>query len=244
MITETIPTRFRGPPGSGNGGWTCGTVARHLSGPAAEVTLRRPPPLEVEMEIVVAGDSARLEEDGQVVAEGRVVDGVDAEFVVVSLEEAMAASAAFGGYREHYFPSCFTCGPDRESGDGLRVLAGPVAGRDGIVASPWDTPVDLIGPDGSVDPRAVWAALDCPGAWANFTRSYEPMVLGRLTAELLAPVPAGERLVVTGSAEGRDGRKARASSAVLGGDGRPLAIAHSVWIVLDSGEAERFAVAD
>ena len=41
METMTIPRRFRGPPNSGNGGYVCGMLARHITG-AAEVTPRAP----------------------------------------------------------------------------------------------------------------------------------------------------------------------------------------------------------
>jgi hypothetical protein len=40
-----IEERYRGPPDSGNGGYVCGLVAGFLGG-SAEVTLRRPPPLD------------------------------------------------------------------------------------------------------------------------------------------------------------------------------------------------------
>ncbi len=241
LTSEAIPARFRGPPGSGNGGWTCGTLARHLDGPAAEVTLRMPPPLETPMEVVTDGRVARLEHEVEVVAEGHVADGLDAHPAVVSLDDAVAASERFFGFEHHAFPGCFTCGPDRDPGDGLRLLSGPVAGQDGVVAAPWDTPTDLVGADGAVDPRAVWAALDCPGAWVYLGAPDFAMVLGRLTAELLAPVPAGARLVVTGRADGREGRKAMATTAVLDPDGVPLAVARSVWIVLDAEAVARFA---
>jgi hypothetical protein len=241
VATETIAERFRGPPGSGNGGWTCGTLARHLDGPAVEVTLRLPPPLEVPLAVVTEAASGRLVRDGEVVADGRVVDGLDADPAVVSWPEAEAATQRFLGFEHHAFPGCFTCGPDREPGDGLRLLAGPVVGQDGVVAAPWEPPPDLIGPGGVVDPRAVWAALDCPGAWAHLGAPDLAMVLGRLTAELRAPVPARERLVVTGRADGSDGRKAVATTAVLDGHGRALAVARSVWIVLDEMAVARFA---
>jgi hypothetical protein len=44
MHTMTIAHRFRGPPNSGNGGYVCGMLARHMPG-AAEVFLRAPPPV-------------------------------------------------------------------------------------------------------------------------------------------------------------------------------------------------------
>jgi len=54
METMTIPRRFRGPPNSGNGGYVCGMLARHITG-AAEVALRAPPPLETGLSVVEVG---------------------------------------------------------------------------------------------------------------------------------------------------------------------------------------------
>src|SRR6202011_2252751 len=45
-----IPSRFCGPPGSGNGGYVCGRIAAYLDGPVT-VTLRRPPPLATPMAV-------------------------------------------------------------------------------------------------------------------------------------------------------------------------------------------------
>jgi hypothetical protein len=54
-----IPTRFSGPPGTGNGGYSCGRFAA-LVGGAAEVTLRRPVPLETPLEVRREGAAARI----------------------------------------------------------------------------------------------------------------------------------------------------------------------------------------
>ena len=54
MQTMTIARRFRGPPNSGNGGYVCGMLARHIPG-AAEVALRAPPPLGTELSVVEVG---------------------------------------------------------------------------------------------------------------------------------------------------------------------------------------------
>ena len=42
MNVLTIPSRFNGPAGVGNGGYVCGRIAAYVDGPAA-VTLRRRP---------------------------------------------------------------------------------------------------------------------------------------------------------------------------------------------------------
>ena len=59
MATLSIDRRFCGPPGSGNGGYTAGRLAA-LIGDPAEITLRRPPPLEAEMRIERAGSRLLL----------------------------------------------------------------------------------------------------------------------------------------------------------------------------------------
>ena len=50
MPELVIPSRFCGPPASGNGGYVCGRVAGYLDGPVT-VTLRRPVPLAVPMTV-------------------------------------------------------------------------------------------------------------------------------------------------------------------------------------------------
>ena len=51
-----IPARFNGPPGSANGGYTCGLFSEALGG-GFEITLLRPPPLDTQLDI--AGDELR-----------------------------------------------------------------------------------------------------------------------------------------------------------------------------------------
>lgn len=53
--TLTIPARFNGPPGSANGGYTCGRVAQLVGAEEVEVSLRTPPPLERPLEVVRDG---------------------------------------------------------------------------------------------------------------------------------------------------------------------------------------------
>ena len=57
--TFTIAARFNGPPGSGNGGYVCGRIARHIRG-ASAVTLRAPPPLETPLRVTREGDRVAL----------------------------------------------------------------------------------------------------------------------------------------------------------------------------------------
>jgi hypothetical protein len=61
MIVETltIDRRFRGPAQSGNGGYVCGRIARHVAG-TAQVRLAIPPPLDTPLEMDVTDGVARL----------------------------------------------------------------------------------------------------------------------------------------------------------------------------------------
>ena len=54
-----IPRRFNGPPASANGGYTCGLIARHISGPA-EISLRSPPPLDTALALLRDDGRSRL----------------------------------------------------------------------------------------------------------------------------------------------------------------------------------------
>ena len=216
-----VPARYNGPADSGNGGYTCGLVAALLGG-VAEVTLRLPPPLD--RELAVLRDDAHLEiRDGEaLVAEAEPAE-LDLDVPApVSVEEAAEASARYAGFVHHAYGTCFVCGPRRE--DGLRVYAGPVEGRPGLVASPWT-------PGEDVRPELVWAALDCPSGWAVDDFQREGVLLGRMAAEIDRLPQPGEPHVVLGWRIGEDGRKRYAGSALLTGDGEVLARARSTWIV-------------
>ena len=218
---QTVPTeivldpRFNGPPGSANGGYTCGVVAGLLGVPAAEVTLRAPPPLGRPLR----WDGERLWDGEALVAEGRAAP-LDLDVPrPPTFEEAEAARPLFAGFREHAFPTCFVCGPARD--DGLSIFAAPV---DDLVAAAW-TPRE-----GSVE--VTWASLDCPGAYALEWSGRSEMLLGRLHGRVDRVPAAGERCVVLGWPLGRDGRKGYAGTALWSADrGDLLARARATWIV-------------
>jgi hypothetical protein len=228
-----IDARFRGPPESGHGGYVCGLVAG-LVGGTAEVTLRRPPPLDHPLEVVRHDGGGISVRDGQTV----IAEGAPASLDVdvpkpVTYADAEAASRSYIGFREHWFPTCFGCGPQRAGGDGLRIFAGAVAGRE-IVAAPWTPDASLADGDGVLRPEFVWASLDCPGAWALFDEPNpgRPVVLGQLAAQLVAPVRPGERCVVTGWPLGEDGRKLYSGTALFSDAGELCAVARATWVRL------------
>jgi hypothetical protein len=227
----TVPARFCGPPTSGNGGYTAGLLAGHLTGAAAvEVTLRRPPPLERSLEVVVDGTRAELRDGTALVAEAVAVElTVDAP-PAVAWDTAVTASASstFHDRAQHPFPTCFACGPDRAEGDGLRLFAGLVGDAE-VFAAPW-VPTE-------VDPPIVWAALDCPSSAPAFAdpTADGPFVLGRIAARIDRLPAAGVRHVVTSASIGRDGRKFHAVSAVRDAAGGLCAVAKATWIQLVAG---------
>src|SRR5205814_1047165 len=179
-----IERRFRGPPDSGNGGYSCGVIGVHLGG-TAEVTLRVPPPLERELRIVREGPGAKLLEGETLVAEAApALLDIEAP-APVSFAEAEKASRGYPWFEGHPFPGCFVCGPERAADDGLRILPGPVEGRE-IAAAPWIPEASLAGERGLVRPEVVWAALDCP-SWFGFycfTDWRGKALLGRLAARI------------------------------------------------------------
>jgi hypothetical protein len=230
----TIASRFRGPPDSANGGYTCGLLARFIDAPAAEVSLRGPPPLERPLEVVRDGGRVEMRDAETLVAEAEGLDGLDLEPPPpVAIEDARAASARSPLFDRHPFPTCFVCGPEREPGDGLRVHPGPVEGRD-VVAAPWTPDESLATDDGSIPPEIEWAALDCPSGNALMMTSYalQMPVLARLATRLMAPVEPGAEHVAVGWPIGLDGRKAHSGSALFTADGELVGIGRALWIDL------------
>ena len=213
-----IAARFNGPPTTGNGGVSCGLLASHVDLPVVEVTLRRPPPLETELRV----DGGELY-DGDLLVASAVRGSVDVEVPgAVALDEARAAAERYEGWAAHPFPTCFSCGTDREPPDGLGLRPGRI--DDGVVAAVWTPESD--------ERFLVWAALDCPGGWAVPDLPGRPMVLGRMALEHLGQPVVGEPHVVLGWVIGTDGRKTFSGTALYDAAGTLLARAAQTWFAL------------
>ena len=222
-----IARRFRGPPDSGNGGYVCGLLAERLAAPVATVTLRRPPPLERELDIVVSGAGLDLL-DGDLLIASAEPAALELEVTPPPTSEAASSAAgSFAGFDRHAFPGCFVCGPERGHVDGLGIFAGVVG--HGQVAAEWVPHASLAGEDGGVGPTFLWAALDCPGYWSVADVAGVAM-LGRMTARIDAAVQPGEPLIVTGWPIERDGRKHHVGTALHRPDGTLVACARATWI--------------
>src|ERR1700749_1701424 len=127
MPELVIPARFRGPAGSGNGGYGCGRIAPSADGPRAG-TLRRPPPLAAPMTVEQCDDgSLRVRHGSTLIAEAASPPGLLAPEIPgpVSLAQARGSAGRARYFENPVFPECFGCGMDRRPGDGLRIFPGP-----------------------------------------------------------------------------------------------------------------------
>ena len=195
--------------------------------------MRLPPPLEQPLVAErIDARSALLRDGDAVVAEARAIDDFELEIPdPIGVEEAEAARRESPFQREHPFPGCFVCGPERRLGDGLGIVCGPV-GAD-LVAAPWQVDGSLPTEDGAVAPEIVWAALDCPGGLSvQLVPELGTTVLGRLTARVHGRIEPGMKCLAIGWPVDHDGRKLHAGSAVFSGEGELLAEARATWIEL------------
>jgi hypothetical protein len=216
----TFGRRVRGPLRSANGGYAAGRLAAFVDGEAVEVTLRLPPPLARPLSVDEDGDVVRLLDGDAVVAEARAAS--------LDLEPPtpVALAAAEDARRRHVrafspeFAECFVCGT---RADGLQVHVGRVAGREPLHAAPIALP--------EAEPELVWAAIDCPGAYAVGAEGRGDIVLGRMTARIQRVPDVGENCVAVAWPRGEDRRKIFAGTALFASDGEVLAVAEQTWIV-------------
>jgi len=201
MSEITIARRFRGPEDSGNGGYTCGMVARFIEGDA-EITLRKPPPLDLALEVRPIAGGVDVYDGDDLIAEGRSA----------TLE-------------------LFVCGTDRAD-DGLMVHAGQVEGREvwaaPFIPDPSLPAVDgVLAPEmvwSALDCPGAWAV--------ERATQDRPVVLGRMTARLERDAPADRDYVAIGWPIGVDGRKLFSGTALFDGDGNLYGSASQTWFVL------------
>jgi hypothetical protein len=225
----TIASRFRGPPLSGNGGYSAGSLARELQG-SVEVTLRKPPPLDRSLELKREA-ALTLLDGSEVIAEARPAPlSLDVP-AAPSFDEASVLSERYVGFRRHAFPGCFVCGPERAAGDGLRIFPGRLE-ESAPVAAPW-IPTESLAAEGRIPVEILWAALDCPGYFGAVPDPAPTALLGRMTAEVTGSVAVGERCVVIGWRLGIEGRKLHAGSALFGADGTLRGKARQTWIIVN-----------
>jgi hypothetical protein len=222
----TIPGRFRGPSRSANGGYSAGTLAQYIEG-AAEVTLRRPVPIETPLDVTTDGDRVVMIDGDDLVAEATASELELEAPAPIPFDDAVAINPTAPWLVQpevHPFPECFACGPNREPGDGLRLFPARVPATE-LYAVPWTPAADDIG--------IVWAALDCPSsAPLDLEGTPPPHVLGRITGEVVRTPTVGAPHVIMSWRLRRDGRKLFTGCAIYGPDGESCARARATWIQL------------
>ncbi len=228
-----VGTWFQGPTGSGQGGWTAAAFERAIGAPVS-VAIKAPIPLETDLEIHRVGDTWQLAGSGAtpvLIATPWVPDVPDT--APVSIEEAAEASTRFPLFEDHPVPVCFSCGLEHDS---MGVHAGELA--DGRWSSAWTAPEWAAQPDGTADPGALWAAIDCCQAWfAGNAGGRRHSVTVQIAVEIAEPIRPGETYALVAWAgdylDGWDGRKRGACGAVFAGDGRCVARSRTFWVALD-----------
>jgi hypothetical protein len=242
-----VPSRFRGPPNSGNGGYVAGTVAERFplrpdtSGEVAvEVTLRAPIPLDAPLLVECSEEShLRLTIDGQLIAEAaptRLIIDIPTPPALAAAEAARPRSPALQARINDLIPNgtgfhpvCVCCGADVPEGEGLRVFAAPVPGFDGVAAA-WHPHPAFADADGLLPERMIWTALDCPGQFAYLAAGIRTGLLGRMTARVLRPVPVDADYLVIGWRQEVERRKHFAGTALFDADANLCAYSRQTWI--------------
>jgi len=228
-----IKKRFCGPRQSGNGGYAAGVFAQAIDGPAA-VMLKSPPPLDTPIALKSADGGAYKAMAGETIV--AVVEPTDVSVDAPPVLDEVDVAAARDNFLadadgEHLLPYCFVCGDKREQGDGLRIFAGP-APDSPVNADFWTPSPDLADEDGLVRPEFLWAALDCPSAFA-LRNGLNLSLLGRLAVDIKRRPEAGEALIAAAWRTGQDGRKHYSASALYDEMGDVIAVGDAVWIELN-----------
>jgi hypothetical protein len=221
LTTLTVPSRFNGPPTSGNGGYCCGVLATRCEEPVA-VSLRRPVPLDQALDVDLGEDGVfRATTGNELIAEAVPAAPLEPwSGPSVDLAAARAGRANNAAPADGFFGHCFVCGRARPDGFGL--FAGPTPTGD-AVASPWTPPKWSADSDGSVRPAFIWAALDCPAYFALYGDDLAIAFLVRQQVEIVTAPRAGVEHVVVGRELERSGRKGLAATAILDAAGELLA---------------------
>lgn len=247
--TLRIARRFNGPFDSGNGGYSAGLAAQLLpNANAVEATLRAPIPLDQTLR-------AHTTETGLDI----MTDDASTRILIMSikptwletpdvkspgLEAATVAASSFRNAEDHVLPHCFVCGPARPPGDGLRIFSDWLKDPSGIenpnmfpiVAAPWQPTPDLADATGRIAPEFMWAALDCPGAFAV---DKEPILLGRMAAKIIERPTPDAPIVTVAWSTGQDRRKHFAGTALFNEAGKLLAFSQQTWIQIDAHAAPK-----
>ncbi|WP_054812942.1 hypothetical protein [Nocardia arizonensis] len=226
-----IPAHVHGYPRVAFGGYVAGLLAARAGADAElRVDFRRPVPVEAPLMLTTtdSGGHALTDPDGAILAESSKAAVTIGHPSAPSWEQVVARTEAVLDDRR--VTDCYGCGSACAPGRGLRLF--PAVLDDMIVAA-WTPAPELGGPDGTLSPENVWAALDCPGGWAGIEllgMRYGSAVTAALTGTRYAPIHAGERYISYAWPISAEGRKYTVGVAIATPDGAPRALAEALWI--------------
>ena len=241
LCSITIPAIYKGPPDIANGGYVCSLFAEFIDG-VIDVMIKRPTPLDRELQICADGDGMYYLMDGDsmiISAKPGVLDLPAPE--APGYEEAVRAAQAslalkptpythVTGHGIH--PICFCCGADVPDGEGLKIHPGRIQGAN-MVAAPWTPSVAHGDERGYVRPEFMCTALDCPGAYALWELTdTKPGFLGRLIGQIEKPLRCDEPCVVAAWPTGSDGRKLYTATVLFNAQGQVIGRSLATWFLM------------
>lgn len=231
-----IDARYNGPRGLGNGGYIAGALAAFVSGDA-EVRIMKGFPLDTSLAVVRDPDGGvRCLLEDQVLGTARPIAFDLAVPPPPDLSAARAATERFRCIHVSDPRGCYVCSPKRAPGDGLRLFCGPLLPGEraaAVVAGVWQPGAELADGDGRIPSRLVWAALDCPGAYAIAALAPDAgrQLLGTCAAALKQTLYAGESYILSSwQLAPPEGRKRTMGVAIHDVAGELMACARQIWI--------------
>ncbi|HDH03148.1 MAG TPA: hypothetical protein ENH15_02755 [Actinobacteria bacterium] len=225
--TITIPTRFQGVTGLGQGGYAAGLLAERIDGPAT-ADFFNPIPLDRPLDLVRSNDRLELHDGPSLILRVRPFTGEIGTPEPVSIDDAEAARQRSPVHDHDVIPDCFSCGTIPDS---MQVHAGPLPDRQDF-ATPWTPPEWAGNTNGIVADRYVWAAIDCPSGWRATTLSAKLLnaVTGQMRTKVTAPILTGQTYALVSWSDPWKGRRVKAGTALFDQNGTCLATSQAVWI--------------
>jgi len=225
----TVEASIYGLPNIAFGGYIAGVLAESL-GRDGKVDFHAPAPLGRRLSLHNEGQQVSLTLGETVLATARAQMLELKPPRIPSWEEALDGSDEYLGHAPIDHPYCFGCGPQRDEGQGLRIFPGLVPRGDLVVAA-WRPGSAFAGAD-EVLSRFVWAAMDCPGAWARrrLANAQDQAVTAYLAVGLIAPVLAHSAHIVFAWSIDRSGRKSLVGTAIASQEGKLCAVSEALWL--------------
>ncbi|MEU6992035.1 hypothetical protein ABZ953_15420 [Streptomyces sp. NPDC046465] len=238
--TFTIAAAYQGYPGIALGGYVAGLLVGRTDAGAVRVDFRAATRVETPLRFDELADGVvRLSDTAGTelvtATPVRAPSTTDAPAPPTPAEartaaEAFRAAGLAGLDAGGASIDCFGCG-HRPPDQGVHQQCMGVPGR-GLVATAWTPHPAFADARGSLRPEALWAALDCPTAWAGIHLG--TLRRGAVTASLTAtsprPVTAGEEHITYAWPISTVGRKHTMGVAVATSAGELCTVGEALWI--------------